>query len=282
MAALDSLGTVLSADLLIVGGGMAGLACAIGAKETDPEVDVLVVDKVVSGWGGKANKGGGNIVFVDPSEWTACSTSTSTTWVTSSRTRTSSWTSPARRAPTSSGSRAGACTSTATTPVSPSTCAGCRSIRGVLRCSTRTSRSTWPSTRASSACASGTASRSSTCSRTASASAAPSASACSTAVACSWRPAPWCSPTATSASSSCPAGRAPAARASPPRTAPAPGCAAPSSATSSTGCSPTPRKSAKAPRTCSTTTRARTSPSACARLSSRTCTPRRSWSGGAR
>ena len=68
MTSLESLGTVLKADLLIVGGGMAGLACAITAKETDPEVDVLVVDKVVTGWGGKANKGGGNIVFVDPDE----------------------------------------------------------------------------------------------------------------------------------------------------------------------------------------------------------------------
>ena len=29
---------------------------------------MLIVDKVVTGWGGKANKGGGNIVFVDPSE----------------------------------------------------------------------------------------------------------------------------------------------------------------------------------------------------------------------
>ena len=63
-----SLGTVLTADLLIVGGGIAGLACAISAKETDPEVDVLVLDKVVAGWGGKANKGGGNIVFMDPAD----------------------------------------------------------------------------------------------------------------------------------------------------------------------------------------------------------------------
>ena len=68
MATLDSLGTVLSADLLIVGGGIAGLACAISAKETDPDVDVLVLDKVVAGWGGKANKGGGNIVFMDPTD----------------------------------------------------------------------------------------------------------------------------------------------------------------------------------------------------------------------
>ena len=68
MATLDSLGTVLTADLLIVGGGIAGLACAISAKETDPDVDVLVLDKVVAGWGGKANKGGGNIVFMDPTD----------------------------------------------------------------------------------------------------------------------------------------------------------------------------------------------------------------------
>ncbi len=68
MATLESLGTVLSADLLIVGGGIAGLACAIAAKETDAEVDVLVVDKVVAGWGGKANKGGGNIVFMDEAD----------------------------------------------------------------------------------------------------------------------------------------------------------------------------------------------------------------------
>lgn len=68
MATLESLGGVLSADLLIVGGGMAGLACAIAAKEADKEVDVLIVDKVVAGWGGKANKGGGNIVFMDEAD----------------------------------------------------------------------------------------------------------------------------------------------------------------------------------------------------------------------
>ena len=68
MASLENLGTVLQADVLIVGGGIAGLACAISAKETDPDVDVLIVDKVVTGWGGKANKGGGNIVFMDEAD----------------------------------------------------------------------------------------------------------------------------------------------------------------------------------------------------------------------
>jgi succinate dehydrogenase / fumarate reductase, flavoprotein subunit len=64
MATFDSLGTVHAADLLIVGGGIAGLATAIVAKETDPTVDVLILDKVVAGWGGKANKGGGNISYM--------------------------------------------------------------------------------------------------------------------------------------------------------------------------------------------------------------------------
>jgi succinate dehydrogenase/fumarate reductase flavoprotein subunit len=64
MTTLENLGTVLQADLLIVGGGMAGLVCALAAKEIDPAVDVLVLDKVVAGWGGKANKGGGNISYV--------------------------------------------------------------------------------------------------------------------------------------------------------------------------------------------------------------------------
>ena len=68
MATLEDLGTVLHADLLIVGGGIAGLACAIRARELDPEADVLVLDKVVAGWGGKANKGGGNIVFMDEAD----------------------------------------------------------------------------------------------------------------------------------------------------------------------------------------------------------------------
>jgi succinate dehydrogenase / fumarate reductase, flavoprotein subunit len=68
MTSLDSLGTVLQADVLVVGGGIAGLACAINLKELDPGCDVLVVDKVVSGWGGKANKGGGNIVFMDEAD----------------------------------------------------------------------------------------------------------------------------------------------------------------------------------------------------------------------
>jgi succinate dehydrogenase / fumarate reductase flavoprotein subunit len=65
---LESAGKTISTDILIIGGGIAGLSAAISAKEAAREVDVLVVDKVVSGWGGKANKGGGNIAYIDPED----------------------------------------------------------------------------------------------------------------------------------------------------------------------------------------------------------------------
>jgi len=68
MATLQSLGKVLSTDILIIGGGIAGLSAAITAKEASPDVDVLVVDKATNGWGGKANKGGGNISYVEPED----------------------------------------------------------------------------------------------------------------------------------------------------------------------------------------------------------------------
>ena len=68
MAKLESLGTVFSTDILVIGGGIGGLAAAITAKEASPDVDVLVVDKACSGWSGKANKGGGNISYVDPED----------------------------------------------------------------------------------------------------------------------------------------------------------------------------------------------------------------------
>ena len=65
MAALESLGKVFSTDILIIGGGIAGLSASITAKETSPDIDILVVDKATAGWGGKANKGGGNISYVE-------------------------------------------------------------------------------------------------------------------------------------------------------------------------------------------------------------------------
>jgi succinate dehydrogenase / fumarate reductase flavoprotein subunit len=68
MTTLESLGKVVSTDILVIGGGIAGLSAAISAKEASPDIDVLVVDKATNGWGGKANKGGGNIAYVDPED----------------------------------------------------------------------------------------------------------------------------------------------------------------------------------------------------------------------
>lgn len=68
MTGLESMGKVLNTDVLVVGGGIAGLAAAISAKEGSSDVSVLVVDKATNGWGGKANKGGGNLAFLAPED----------------------------------------------------------------------------------------------------------------------------------------------------------------------------------------------------------------------
>jgi len=61
---LDDLGQVFCADVLIVGGGPAGLSAANRIKERDSTIDVLVVDKATTGFsGGKGNKGAG-VLFV--------------------------------------------------------------------------------------------------------------------------------------------------------------------------------------------------------------------------
>ena len=56
----------LSAGVLIIGGGIAGLTAAITAKETDREVDVLVVDKAAAstGWAGMGSRTAGLLSFV--------------------------------------------------------------------------------------------------------------------------------------------------------------------------------------------------------------------------
>ncbi|MCQ2529817.1 MAG: FAD-binding protein [Lachnospiraceae bacterium] len=54
-----------SADILIVGGGIAGLVAAVSAKEKNPDASVIVVEKQVCGYGGKANKGGGVLQYFD-------------------------------------------------------------------------------------------------------------------------------------------------------------------------------------------------------------------------
>jgi succinate dehydrogenase / fumarate reductase, flavoprotein subunit len=68
MSGLDRLGAVRETDVLIIGGGIAGLAAAITTKEKSPETRVLVVDKNFSGWAGQANKGAGIFMFLGPDD----------------------------------------------------------------------------------------------------------------------------------------------------------------------------------------------------------------------
>ena len=59
MKSIDELGTVISTDVLILGGGGAGLCAAIKAAERN--VDVLVLDKCGIGFSGEFPIGGGII-----------------------------------------------------------------------------------------------------------------------------------------------------------------------------------------------------------------------------
>lgn len=63
---LEELGEVVSTDVLIIGGGIGGLVAAVKAKETNPKLDVLIVEKQTAGWAGKATKIGGVIAFIGP------------------------------------------------------------------------------------------------------------------------------------------------------------------------------------------------------------------------
>ena len=53
-------------DVLVIGGGIAGLSCAVSVKEQCPELDVLVAEKNFAGYSGKANRGGGVLQYFDP------------------------------------------------------------------------------------------------------------------------------------------------------------------------------------------------------------------------
>jgi succinate dehydrogenase/fumarate reductase flavoprotein subunit len=66
MPIIEDLGEVISTDLLIIGGGLAGLVAAIRAKEYP--VDVLLVDKQTIGWSGKAPKVGGGLWVMLPDD----------------------------------------------------------------------------------------------------------------------------------------------------------------------------------------------------------------------
>lgn len=68
MVKLEDLGEVTSTDVLIVGGGIGGLAMAIRVKEENPKADVLMVEKQTTGWAGKATKIGGILAFLGPND----------------------------------------------------------------------------------------------------------------------------------------------------------------------------------------------------------------------
>jgi succinate dehydrogenase / fumarate reductase flavoprotein subunit len=66
MATLENISESVATDVLIVGGGIGGLVTAVKTKETNPDIDVLVVEKQTSGWAGKATKIGGILAFLSP------------------------------------------------------------------------------------------------------------------------------------------------------------------------------------------------------------------------
>jgi succinate dehydrogenase / fumarate reductase flavoprotein subunit len=68
MVKLEDLGEVTSTDILIIGGGVGGLATAIRVKEENPKADVLIVEKQTTGWAGKATKIGGILAFLGPND----------------------------------------------------------------------------------------------------------------------------------------------------------------------------------------------------------------------
>jgi len=62
MLTVNDLGIVFTSDVLIIGGGISGLAASIQIKEENKDLDVLVVDKGYIGWSGQAAKAGNGIV----------------------------------------------------------------------------------------------------------------------------------------------------------------------------------------------------------------------------
>ena len=58
----------LETDVLIIGGGSAGLWAANRFKDLQPEKDVLIVDKGPKDWGGLMTMAGGDFDAVMPDE----------------------------------------------------------------------------------------------------------------------------------------------------------------------------------------------------------------------
>jgi succinate dehydrogenase / fumarate reductase flavoprotein subunit len=68
MVKSEDMGEVIATDVLIVGGGVGGLATAIKIKEENPKIEVLIVEKQTTGWAGKATKIGGILAFLGPKD----------------------------------------------------------------------------------------------------------------------------------------------------------------------------------------------------------------------
>lgn len=68
MAKLEELGKVISSDVLVIGGGLAGMTTAILAKEENPDLDILVVDKATIGWAGQSTKAGNGFTCTKPEQ----------------------------------------------------------------------------------------------------------------------------------------------------------------------------------------------------------------------
>lgn len=66
MAKLEELGKVLETDVLVIGGGMAGMSSAINAKESYPDLDVLIIERDTIGLAGLSTKSGHGWVILDP------------------------------------------------------------------------------------------------------------------------------------------------------------------------------------------------------------------------
>ena len=58
----------LTADVLIIGGGAAGMWAAKRIKEEAPDTDVLIVDKSAADWGGLMSLAGGDFDAVTPKD----------------------------------------------------------------------------------------------------------------------------------------------------------------------------------------------------------------------